>query len=502
MDRMKVFSELLKTWQDDRKHNKLRDLYENVMTPEHFAACCRYETSPTGAPYPWQVEFHNASAEFPQRAIIASNRAGKSSTCGADIAIHATGLYPKWWTGRRYTSPINILIGSETNEMLRNVQQKALYGELMPEKNEPDGTGWIPKDCIVSVSMRQCGIAGVYDEVKVQHTSGGVSRINGKTYEQGWTTWQGSQGDVVWMDEEPKNPGEDKIFSEVVRGLLDRNGMLVFSRTPLLGMTKIVKHFIQGKSKFTYYKNVTMDEAPHLSEEKKQEFMDSVPEYEWDARLNGIPLLGEGVIYPVSDEFISYEPFSIPKYFRRLVGLDFGDNHPTAACWGAYDADTDVVYIYDVYRQRRQTIATHAAAIRSRGPWIPVAWPHDGHKKDTTGSMKNIRDIYEGNYLNMLPESSRYDDKVGGGQAREPIIQECFERMVSGRLKVAKHLGLWFEEKRMYHRKDGRVVDVGDDILSAMHYMVMMIRYARTDMVQQRQTVADMQPSIGHYSSM
>jgi hypothetical protein len=54
-------------------------------------------------------------------------------------------------------------------------------------------------------------------------------------------------------------------------------------------------------------------------------------------------------------------------------------------------------------------------------------------------------------------------------------------RMESGRFKVFKHLTNWFDEYRLYHRKDGRAHKEGDDLMSATRYAVMMLRYAKTD---------------------
>jgi hypothetical protein len=45
-----------------------------------------------------------------------------------------------------------------------------------------------------------------------------------------------------------------------------------------------------------------------------------------------------------------------------------------------------------------------------------------------------------------------------------------------------KHLNEWFEEFRLYHRKDGRVHKEGDDLMSATRYAVMMLRYAATSL--------------------
>ena len=44
-----------------------------------------------------------------------------------------------------------------------------------------------------------------------------------------------------------------------------------------------------------------------------------------------------------------------------------------------------------------------------------------------------------------------------------------------------KHLNDWFEEFRLYHRTDNRVVNEGDDLMSATRYALTMLRYARMD---------------------
>jgi hypothetical protein len=53
--------------------------------------------------------------------------------------------------------------------------------------------------------------------------------------------------------------------------------------------------------------------------------------------------------------------------------------------------------------------------------------------------------------------------------------------MQTDRLKLLKHLLDGFEEFRLYHRKDGKVVKEGDDLLAATRYAVMMLRYAGTE---------------------
>ena len=89
----------------------------------------------------------------------------------------------------------------------------------------------------------------------------------------------------------------------------------------------------------------------------------------------------------------------------------------------------------------------------------------------------------------MLNKSARYpknkgQDEKGGAQPIEPVVEEILERMMTGRFKVFSHLNPWFEEFRSYHRKDGKIVDKLDDILSATRYAVMMKRYATTKITE------------------
>ena len=63
---------------------------------------------------------------------------------------------------------------------------------------------------------------------------------------------------------------------------------------------------------------------------------------------------------------------------------------------------------------------------------------------------------------------------------RETAIMAMLTRMQMGKLKVFKHLNDWFEEFRLYHRKDGKVVKEGDDLMAATRYGIMMLRFAST----------------------
>lgn len=405
-------------------------------------------------PYNWQVEFFNAPER--SRGIMAGNRCGKTQSAAMETSIHATGLYPDWWDGRQFTHPVNIWTGCETNELSRDVVQQALLGE-----ETEHGTGWLPKDSIKGVKYRQAGVPDVVDVIRIKHASGGMSSIKLKTYEQGRKKWQGTAKHVVWLDEEP----DWDIFSEAKTRTLDTEGILFLTFTPLLGSTGVVE-FLLDKESPAYIKNVTWADCPHLDEDAKNELRATYQDWEIETREKGVPIMGSGAVYPIKDEEIKCDPFEIPAHFYRICGIDFGIDHPAAAVWMAWDRDTDVVYIYDCYKKKDQTPVYHGSAIKQRGKWIPVAWPHDGMVRDK-GNAKKLYKQYQEQGVRMLPRSARYEEDTGGTQALEPVVIEILERMRTGRLKVFSNLSHWLEEKRKYHRKDGVIVSDKDDIMAA-----------------------------------
>lgn len=427
-------------------------------------------------PYGWQREFHSAGTHNPERMLMAANRVGKTQCAAAEVAFHLTGDYPEWWEGKRFGAPTLVWTGSPTNETSRDIVQAELLGGL----GEKLGTGWVPKRLIEgSPQTRQAGVKNVVDTFMVRHKSGGLSTCNLKTYEQGWQKWQGTAPQVVWMDEEPD---DYKIFSESQTRILTSKGIVLVTFTPLLGLTELVEHFRSGGPGI-YVRGASWEDAPHLSKEDKDRLAQSYRQHERDARTKGIPMMGEGAVFPVSDDDIAIPAFEIPKHWARIKGCDFGIDHPAAGAELAWDRDQDVVYLIDCYRKANELPPYHAAWFNKSNPGVPVAWPHDGMNREKTGG-KVLADAYRDHQVNMLAKSARYarvpgeDQDKGGPQPVEPIVDAMLERMATGRFKAFAHLSDFFEEKRSYHRKDGKIVAKRDDILKAAFYALMMLRYA------------------------
>lgn len=452
-------TELTKLLADAQKLLRVRKLY-------------RYK------PYPWQQEFHDAGLANPDRMLMAANRVGKTESAAAEVAYHATGEYPEWWQGKRFDSPVLVWVGSVTNEASRDITQKALLGGT----GEDLGTGYIPKHLIIGKpQFRQAGIPDVVDTGKVRHKSGGTSVVNFKTYDQGWRKWQGTAPHVIWLDEEMPE-SEARIFTECQTRVLTSKGVLMVTFTPLQGETNLVRYFARPTTSGVYLRTATWDDAPHLSEADKERLRAAYPAHEVEARTMGIPMLGEGAVFPIAEAEIRCQPFEIPRHFAQIIGVDFGiaKDHPAAAVRLAWSRDGDVIYVVDGYRIAGKTAEYHGPRIRKMAQeWIPVAWPHDGVNREKGGGNV-LKDQYIAEGVNtMLSMSARYENDKGGPQEQEPVIMEILERMNTGRFKVFSTVPDWFEEFRSYHRKDGKLVAIREDMLKATFYAVMMKRYAR-----------------------
>jgi len=423
-------------------------------------------------PYARQLEFHKSGAVHRERLFMAGNQLGKTLAGGMEAAMHATGRYPEWWPGRRFDHPTVGWVGGVTSEAVRDGAERILLGRAGER-----GTGTIPKSTIRATSART-GVPDSIATVKVEHVSGGISTIIFKSYDQGREKWQGDTIDWLWPDEEPPEAIYTEGLTRTNAGDNGKGGIVFVTFTPLLGMSNVVKRFLLEKQEDRNITSMTIDDVEHYSAQQKASIIASYPEHEREARTKGIPSLGSGRIFPIAEDRISFDAKPLPKFWRRIVGLDFGWDHPTAAVWMAWDADADVVWVYDCYRQRETLPVIHAAAIRGRGADIPVAWPHDGldHEK---GSGEQLAELYRKQNVRMLPERSKFSDDRGSYV--EPGLIEMLERMQTGRLRVAKHLNEWWEEFRLYHRKDGRVVKIMDDLMSATRYAIMMLRFARAD---------------------
>jgi phage terminase large subunit-like protein len=413
--------------------------------------------------YKKHLKFFELGAKYKTRGFIAGNRVGKTEGGGGfEVVCHVTGLYPEWWTGHRFERPNHWWVAGDTNETVRDITQAKLCGT-----KEDMGTGLIPGD-LLGKAMYRPNSNGAMDMIYVKHVSGGWSTIGFKSYEQGRKAFQGTEKDGIWLDEE-SNEG---VRAECVMRLMTTGGLLLETFTPLNGITPIIsKYFEDGldlDESGILVKNdraVVMagwDDVPHLSADDKTRMLSECEPHLRDARSKGIPSMGSGAIYPIKEEDILVEPFPIPAHWPRGYALDVGWNK-TACIWGAWDRDTDTVYLVQEHYRGQAEPAIHASAIKSRGTYMEGVIDPAARGRSQMDGTKLI-DMYKKEGLKLhLAEN-----------AVEAGLYEVWQRLSTGRLKVFTSMSNFRSEYRMYRRDEhGKIVKKNDHLMDTMRYLIM-----------------------------
>lgn len=410
--------------------------------------------------YVKHMQFFEAGFKFNERLLMAANRVGKSEGVGGyELTLHLTGNYPPWWKGRRFARPIAAWAAGKDAKTTRDIIQLALLGP-----GPQYGTGMVPRETILNTTPKP-GVPEAVETVRVKHVSGGYSEVQLKSYDSGVESFYGTKKDVIWLDEEC----ELSIYAEcLVRTLAtvpgEPNGIIMFTFTPLWGVTEVVKEFMQaGPDSQKCMVNAEWADAPHLDEKTRAQLYASIPPYQRDVRTKGIPQLGSGAIFPVAESEFVVEDFQIPAHWPRAYGMDVGWEK-TAAIWGALDRENDVAYLTGEHYRGQAEPPIHAAAIRARGAWIPGLCDPAANASSQIDGQK-LFDLYTklGLKLNMAKN------------AREAGIYEVWTRLSTGRLKVFCSCRAWLDEFRIFARdENGKIVNEQKfHLMAATRYLLL-----------------------------
>ena len=428
---------------------------------------------------------------------LSVSNCGKSLSGAFQTALHLLGDYPEWWEGKTWDRPTDGWAVGDSKETVRDIIQKELLGDVGRL-----GTGMIPSDRIEKVVYRP-NSGGAVDYVLVRHKSGGLSRLGFKSSEQGIQSFYGTAKDFVWLDELPAAD----IYSECFLRTMTTNGIIYVTATPLAGLTPLVLNFyntgtflpegselpgivklsreddeesqkerlrkgeIDEIKRDTSSKAVIVagwDDAPWLSEDAKRRMLDATPDHLKEARSKGLPSMGSGTIYTIPLEEVLVKDFDIPDHWKRICGMDVGWNN-TAAIWLAENPDTKQVYAYSEYKRGNAEPVVHAAAIKNRGDWIPIAIdPASRGRSQVDG--KQLFNLYRELGLKLFPA----DNAVEAG------IYRVQEMLATGRLKFFRSLSELAKEYVVYRRNEkGKVIKEMDHLLDALRYAIVGVKHAR-----------------------
>lgn len=168
----------------------------------------------------------------------------------------------------------------------------------------------------------------------------------------------------AWMDEAGQMKRE--AFDVVLRRVGFYNGRVLITTTPYnLGWLKqdVYDKWKSGDKNYDVIQFASI-ENPSYSKEEFERAKVTMPEWKFNMFYLGQFTRPEGLIYKdFNPARHIIEPFDIPKNWRRIVGVDFGYNNPTAAIWIAISPD-DIMYVYREYYKRFKLVEESGKEIK------------------------------------------------------------------------------------------------------------------------------------------
>lgn len=425
-----------------------------------------------------------------QDCIVTGN-SGKTIAGTHEVAFQATGIFPEWYKGWKGKSRIDVVSGKPVfNVVVAATDSKTLRDSIMKKivgsEQDDFSDGLIAKKYQVPGSIVKArSVTGLLDSIQIYREDGGICTIYFRSYEQGRENLQSLTADYVYCDEEPPQD----VYAELMARLNATGGHFAMAFTPLKGLTLLVQEYWNHDNPDKFLTCMNIYEVDHIAKypdkiARIKSSFSGLSESEREARMMGIPAMGSGTVYPVSDESIRCDAFEIPRSWPRIAGLDFGrGEHPIACAWIAFDPQ-GCAYVYDCFKLTRVGDAEVAAQILARGSWIPVAYPHDFMRSSGISTINDetktegwiYKEIFAKYGINFTDHNAKTEE---GSVRVEAGIVRIRQAMVEGKFKVFSHLTDWFKEKATYlYKEDGTVTKANDDILDATRYAFVMSRYA------------------------
>jgi len=285
-------------------------------------------------------------------------------------------------------------------------------------------------------------------------------------------TLEGVHVRAAWMDEAGQMKRE--AWDVVLRRTGFYGGRVLITTTPYnLGWlkTEVFDRWKAGDKDYDVIQFPSI-QNPYYPKEEFERAKATLPAWKFKMFYLGEFAKPEGLVY---DDFDTarhvIEPFEIPKDWRRIVGVDFGYNNPTAAVWIAISPD-DVMYVYKEYYERNKIPQeTGSDIVRlSEGEYISALFCDPSYPAA----------IEEYRRLGLPAVSARTEVKEG--------IEDVIGRFKTDRLFVFRGLTNFLDEIENYRWKvhndsiQDEPVKEYDHLMDALRYAI--ASYTKIGMVQ------------------
>lgn len=378
-----------------------------------------------------QFEFLTSKADT--RAYFGANRAGKTTAGCVEVCFHTTGQYPDWWTGRRWDRPVKGRIFA--SDFSKGV---SVITEKLHE--------WFPKDCIIHIDKNNLKAEVGWH---IRHKTGGISFFDMLTYEQDPYLAEGWNGDFALFDEPPPRA----MYIATIRGLIDNNGLCMFTLTPLKepwlfdqiynSKSKRVFSVIADMRHNSRRMNPLSYQMVGLEDQAIERFECELTEEERETRMHGKFRYLAGRIWKEWEREVHTFDRRIwvagknnvvvdgqpPSHWPRMMLIDPHDRNPHAILWVACD-ETDN---YKAYREAwlaNMTIPEIVAYLKKveldarETVQVRIMDPNFGPKRYGNTGL-TVRDEFE-----TAARKIGYNLRFNFGDDRKEIGRKAFAQML------------------------------------------------------------------------
>lgn len=422
------------------------------------------------------------------RWLFWANQSGKTTLGAIDTALLALGRHPN----QQWEPPLLIWASALTWNLWENI--------LLPEL-----LTWIPPDRLIDYpEPRQVSTKRT---ILVRADNGRVSRIVGKSAEQGASKYQSARVHHVWMDEEHPEP----VYDEIQPRLLRHHGTTLTTATPLLGLTwiyhRIYVPWKRGQSRIHFCSHAGLADNPAITPEAVEQI---TKEFENDpaqaaARLYGHFAIPSGIalLFDPERHLVDFGPerrkIAAEEKWRHICGVDFG-YWRFAFVHGVVDPEARCTIVGEIFSQkedlkrRAERIDEHLSdwgAPASTRLWGDAANPTDivelNRELALIGSPYRVRPVRAENKArrasitllnNLLGRESMFVSKSVASEQHWRLGQSA---ATEGRPQIGSRLlyeaGQWRypkpkEGEAQKQDPDDHTAD-GADMIAAWRYMTM-----------------------------
>ncbi len=408
-----------------------------------------------------QLLFHQS--EKKNRWVFGGNRSGKTECGAVEVLYFARGCHPF----REIKGATSGWVVSLSTQVQRDVAQNKILHYLNPD--------WI--EDIVMLSGRKDNYAnGIVDYILIKNVFGTLSKIGFKSCDQGREKFQGTSLDYVWFDEEPPYD----IYSECRMRVLDKDGDIFATMTPLKGMTFVYDEIYLNKynDPNIWYEFMQWDDNPFISESAKNAMKQSLSEQELKSRQFGEFLDVGGRVYPEFDENVNViEPFQIPYEWQDKLSIDPGLKNPLSCHWYAVDYDGNVYVVAEHYESGRD-IGYHSEVIHRISD--EMHWHRNSNgmiealidsaaNQTTLASIRSVADLFYD--YNILVNTNVNKDVFSGIQRVKSYLKNSLGESKLFIFNTCKNM---IREMKAYRWGNGdNPVKVDDHSLDELRYYIM-----------------------------